>query len=143
MQTVLESLEQAYINILNLEDEANRENTGADTYIREEVYCAKSELIKSIVLLILNNSVQPMDKRVYLDLINCKIFRDTQQEVKDRLIQILYNDNILVREKTIGEVISILSKYGENTPCYIDEGKVIIGKFAYLKLPKADYKIEE
>ena len=35
MQTVLESLECSYINILNLESEANR---NGDTYVREEIY---------------------------------------------------------------------------------------------------------
>lgn len=141
MQTVLESLEQAYLNILNIQDEGNKLGDDIDNYVFEEAYCAKQELIKAICILVSGGEAIPMDKRVYLDLINTKIFKESAY--KGEVSLKLYEHNILVKEKTIKEVIEILSKYGEETPCYIDNGKVIIGEFAYLKLPKADYKIGE
>ena len=143
MQTVLESLEQAYLNILNIQDEGNRDDN-ISNFIFEEAYCAKQELIKAICILVSKGEAIPMDKRVYLDLINTKIFKESEaNSYKSTFLTKLYEHNILVKEKTIKEVIEILSKYGEDTPCYIEDGKVIIGEFAYFKLPKADYKIEE
>ena len=77
MQTVLESLECSYINILNLESEANRHG---DTYVREEIYDAKKELIKAIFLLVVTQDVLPTDSRVYLDLIETSIYKESQSE---------------------------------------------------------------
>lgn len=109
MQTILESLECSYINILNLENEANR---NGDTYIREEVFEAKKELIKAIFLLIVTQDVLPTDSRVYLDLIETSIYKESQsEEVKKEFMEKLYNAEILHREKTIGELITELQKF--------------------------------
>lgn len=115
MQTILESLEQAYLNILNLENEANSEDSNSDTYIREEIYCAKSELIKAIVLLVNSGDVVPNDKRVYLDIVNgVNVFARLVGHVKQPFMEILYKEGILIREKTIGDLITELQKYSPN-----------------------------
>ena len=112
MQTVLESLEQAYLNIINWENEANREDSNSDTYIREEIYCAKSELIKAIVLLVNSGNVVPNDKRVYFDIVNGdNVFARLVEHVKQPFMEILYKEEILIREKTIGDLIVELRKY--------------------------------
>jgi hypothetical protein len=112
MQTVLESLEQAYLNTLNIENEANREDSNSDTYIREEIYCAKSELIKAIVLIVNRGEAIPMDKRVYLDLINTKTFRESDAEsYKNEFLAKLYSANILTKELTVGELIENLKRF--------------------------------
>lgn len=112
MQTILESLEQAYLNIINLENEANREDSNSDTYIREEIYCAKSELIKAIVLLVNSGNVVPNDKRVYFDIVNGdNVFARLVEHVKQPFMEILYKEEILIREKTIGDLIVELRKY--------------------------------
>ena len=106
MQTVLESLECSYINILNLESEANR---NGDTYVREEVFEAKKELIKAIFLLVVTQDVLPTDSRVYLDLIETPIYKESQsEEIKKEFMEKLYKAEILHREKTIGELIEEL-----------------------------------
>ena len=109
MQTVLESLECSYINILNLEQEANR---NGDTYVREEVYCAKKELIKAIFLLVVTQDVVPTDSRVYLDLIETEIYKESQsEEIKKEFMEKLYNAEILHRDKTIGDLIEELKQF--------------------------------
>jgi hypothetical protein len=111
MQTVLESLEQAYLNILNIEHEAYSE-TLSDTYIREEIYCAKKELIKAIFLLVVAQDAVPTDSRVYLDLIETEIYKKSQsEEVKKEFMEKLYNAEILHRDKTIGDLIEELKKF--------------------------------
>lgn len=112
MQTVLESLECSYINILNLESEANR---NGDTYVREEIYEAKKELIKAIFLLVVTQDVLPTDSRVYLDLIETSIYKESQsEEIKKEFMEKLYNAEILHREKTIGDLIEELKQYSPN-----------------------------
>ena len=112
MQTILESLECSYINILNLENEANR---NGDTYVREEIFEAKKELIKAIFLLIVTQDVLPTDSRVYLDLIETSIYKESQsEEVKKEFIEKLYKAEILHREKTIGDLIEELKQYSPN-----------------------------
>ena len=112
MQTVLESLECSYINILNLESEANR---NGDTYVREEIYCAKKELIKAIFLLVVTQDVVPTDSRVYLDLIETSIYKESQsEEVKKEFMEKLYNAEILHREKTVGDLIEELKQFSPN-----------------------------
>ena len=125
MQTILESLESAYINILNLENEAKREI--ADTYIREEVYMAKSELIKAIVLLVNSKNVVPNDKRVYLDIVKGNnIFSKLVEEVRDTFIDILYKEGILIKEKTIGDLIEELQQFSPNLKVQAYGGKKLI-----------------
>lgn len=112
MQTVLESLENSYLNILNIESEANREDSNSDTYIREEIYRAKSELIKAIVLLVNSGNVVPNDKRVYLDIVNGQnVFARLVEQIKQPFMEILYKKDILIREKTIADLITELRKY--------------------------------
>lgn len=125
MQRVLECLEQAYINVLNLESEAKRET--ADTYIREEVYMAKSELIKAIVLLVNNLDGVPQDKRVYLDIVNGdSCFSRLVDEAKNTFLEILYTEDILTREKTIGDLIEELQKFSPNLKVQAYGGKKLI-----------------
>lgn len=111
MQTILESLEQAYLNLMHLREESLKENM--DTYCREEVYCALSELTKAIVLLIINNNdLFPLDKRVYVDITeNNNAFCVTDQCTKDEFLNILYNNEILIKDKTVGELIEELSRF--------------------------------
>ena len=98
MQTVLESLEQAYINNLNILHEAERNN---DTYTIEEAVCVQSELTKAIVLIVLNNLVCPFDKRVYTEIaLNNNTFATTDEETKTAFLQVLYDNGILDREYT-------------------------------------------
>ena len=112
MQTVLESLECSYINILNLESEANR---NGDTYVREEIYEAKKELIKAIFLLVVTQDVLPTDSRVYLDLIETPIYKESQsEEIKKEFMEKLYKAEILHREKTVGELIQKLQEFSPN-----------------------------
>ena len=112
MQTVLESLEQSYLNLLNLKEEAHRENTCLDTYCREEVCCSLSELTKAIVLLVVNQDVIPADTRVYIDIVeNNPTFDYTDKETKEALINKLYEHDILHKEKTVGELIEELKKF--------------------------------
>ena len=112
MQTILESLECSYINILNLESEASK---NGDTYVREEVYCAKKELIKAIFLLVVSQDVLPTDSRVYLDLIGTSIYKESQsEEIKKEFMEKLYNAEILHKEKTVGDLIEELKQFSPN-----------------------------
>ena len=112
MQTVLESLEQAYINLINLYEEGNRKDSCLDTYCREEVYYALSELTKAIVLMVINNDVCPSDKRVYIDITeNNNTFSTTDEGTKTAFLNILYDNEILVKEKTVGDLIEELKKF--------------------------------
>ena len=112
MQTILESLECSYINILNLESEANR---NGDTYVREEIYEAKKELIKAIFLLVVTQDVLPTDSRVYLDLIETSIYKESQsEEIKKEFMEKLYNAEILHRERTVGDLIEELKQFSPN-----------------------------
>ena len=98
MQTVLESLEQAYINNLNILHEAERNN---DTYTVEEAVCVQSELTKAIVLTVLNNDVLPFDKRVYVEIaLNNNTFATTDEGTKTAFLQVLYDNGILDKEYT-------------------------------------------
>ena len=115
MQTVLESLECSYINILNLESDANREDSNSDTYIREEIYEAKKELIKAIFLLVVTQDILPTDSRVYLDLIETSIYKESQsEEIKKEFMEKLYKAEILHREKTVGDLIEELKQFSPN-----------------------------
>ena len=112
MQTVLESLEQAYINLINLREEGNLENSCLDTCCREDVYCALSELTKAIVLIIINNDVCPSDKRVYIDITeNNTVFSNTDENTKSAFLNALYDNEVLVKEKTVGDLIDELKKF--------------------------------
>ena len=112
MQTVLESLECSYINILNLESEANWHG---DTYVREEIYEAKKELIKAIFLLVVTQDVLPTDSRVYLDLIGTEVYKESQsEEIKKEFMEKLYKAEILHREKTVGDLIEELKQFSPN-----------------------------
>ena len=111
MQTVLESLEEAYLNILNIQDEGNKDDN-IGNFILEETYCAKKELIKAIVLIVNRGEAIPIDKRVYLDLINTKTFRESDAEsYKNEFLQKLYVNNILTKELTVGELIENLKRF--------------------------------
>lgn len=112
MQTILESLEQSYLNLLNLQEEANREGTPLDTYCREEIYCSISELTKAIVLLIVSQDVSPIDKRVYIDITeNNNTFAVTDEGIKKTFIDECYYSEVLTREKTVGELIEELKRF--------------------------------
>jgi hypothetical protein len=127
MQTILESLECSYINILNLESDANREDSNSDTYIREEIYEAKKELIKAIFLLVVTQDVVPTDSRVYLDLIGTSIYKESQsEEIKKEFMGKLYKAEILHREKTIGDLIEELKQFSPSLKVGIGNGKKII-----------------
>ena len=131
MQTVLESLECSYINILNLQAEANR-NENSDTYIREEVYCAKKELIKAIFLLVVTQDVIPMDNRVYLDLIETSIYKESQsEELKKEFTEKLCKADILHREKTIGDLIEELQQFSPSLKIQAYGGKKVIVDDSY------------
>ena len=124
MQTVLESLECSYINILNLESEANR---NGDTYVREEIYEAKKELIKAIFLLVVTQDVVPTDNRVYLDLIETPIYKESQSEgIKKEFVEKLYKAEILHREKTIGDLIEELKQFSPNLKVQAYGGKKVV-----------------
>lgn len=130
MQTVLESLEESYISILNLESEANR---NGDTYIREEIYCAKKELIRAIFLLVVTQDVLPIDSRVYLDLINTESFKNSNSEtMKQEFLEKLYKAEILHREKTIGDLIEELKQFSPNLKVQAYGGKKVIVDDTYL-----------
>ena len=127
MQTVLESLECSYINILNLESDANREDSNSDTYIREEIYEAKKELIKAIFLLVVTQDVIPTDNRVYLDLIETSIYKESQsEEIKKEFIEKLYKAEILHREKTIGDLIEELKQFSPSLKIQAYGGKKLV-----------------
>lgn len=112
MQTVLESLEQAYINLINLREEANLENSCLDTCCREDVYCALSELTKAIVLIVINNDVCPSDQRVYIDITeNNTVFSNTDENTKSAFLNALYDNEILIKEKTVGDLIEELKRF--------------------------------
>lgn len=130
MQTILESLECSYINILNLENEANR---NGDTYVREEVFEAKKELIKAIFLLVVTQDVMPTDGRVYLDLIETEIYKKSQsEEVKKEFMEKLYNAEILHREKTIGDLIEELKRFAPSLKIQAYGGKKVVVDDTYL-----------
>ena len=130
MKAILESLECSYINILNLENEANR---NGDTYIREEVFEAKKELIKAIFLLVVTQDVLPTDSRVYLDLIETEIYKkSTSVEVKKEFMEKLYNAEILHREKTIGDLIEELKRFSPNLKIQAYGGKKVVVDDTYL-----------
>ena len=132
MQTVLESLECSYINILNLESEANKEDSNSDTYVREEIYCAKKELIKAIFLLVVTQDVIPTDNRVYLDLIGTEIYKESQsEEIKKEFIEKLYKAEILHREKTIGDLIEELKQFSPSLKIQAYGGKKVIVDDSY------------
>ena len=112
MQTVLESLEQSYLNLLNLQEEANREGTPLDTYCREGIYCSISELTKAIVLLVVSQDVSPIDKRVYIDITeNNNTFAVTDEGTRKTFIDECYYSEVLTREKTVGELIEELKRF--------------------------------
>lgn len=111
MQTVLESLEQAYINTLNILNEANRDDN-IGNYVCEEAVCAISELTKAIVLTVLYNDVCPSDKRVYVDITeNNNTFATTDENTKTAFLNALYDNEILIREKTVGDLIEELKRF--------------------------------
>ena len=127
MQTILESLECSYINILNLESDANREDSNSDTYIREEIYEAKKELIKAIFLLVVTQDVVPTDNRVYLDLIETSIYKESQsEEIKKEFMEKLYMAEILHREKTIGDLIEELKQFSPSLKVQAYGGKKVV-----------------
>ena len=129
MQTVLESLECSYINILNLESEADR---NGDTYVREEIYEAKKELIKAIFLLVVTQDVIPMDNRVYLDLIETGIYKESQsEEIKKEFLEKLYKAEILHRERTIGDLIEELKQFSPSLKVQAYGGKKVIVDDSY------------
>ena len=131
MQTILESLEQSYLNLLNLKKEALRENTCLDTYCREEVCCSLSELTKAIVLLIVHENVFPTDARVYIDIIeNNLTFSTTDDSTKQSFINMLYEHDILHREKTVGELIEELKKFAPSLKVTLEGNNKFFNKFA-------------
>lgn len=110
-QTVLESLEQAYINTLNILEESKRDDN-IGNYICEEAVCSLSEITKSIMLLITEESVYPTDKRVYIDITeNNNIFTCSEEELKYKFVNTLYEHDILTKELTIGELIEELKRF--------------------------------
>lgn len=130
MQEVLESLEESYISILNLESEANK---NGDTYIREEVYYAKKELIRAIFLLVAVQDVVPKDNRVYLDLINTESFKNSNSEtMKQEFLEKLYKAEILHKEKTIGDLIEELKQYSPKLKVQAYGGKKVVVDDTYL-----------
>ena len=133
MQTVLESLECSYINILNLQSEAYREDSTADTYVREEISYAKKELIKAIFLLVVTQDVMPTDSRVYLDLIETGIYKESQsEEIKQEFLEKLYKAEILHREMTIGDLIEELKQFSPNLKVQAYGGKKVVVDNTYL-----------
>ena len=105
-QTILESLEQAYLNTLNITEEGV-----SNPYIIEESIYALSELAKSIILLV-NSGCIPIDKRVYVDITeNNNSFACTGEGTREEFLQNLYEHEILIPETTIGELIEKLKEF--------------------------------
>ena len=130
MQTVLESLEQSYLNLLNLKEESSRENSCLDTYCREEVFCSLSELTKAIVLLVTTQDVQPTDSRVYIDIVeHNSSFLNTSEEIKQEFINKLYNNDILHREKTRGDLIEELKRFSPSLKVSLGADRSLCNKF--------------
>ena len=130
MQTVLESLEQSYLNLLNLKEEANRENSCLDTYCREEIFCSLQELTKAIVLLVLHEDVCPIDIRVYIDIVeHNSSFLNASEEIKQEFINKLYNNDILHREITVGELIEELKKFSPSLKVSLGADRSLCNKF--------------
>lgn len=107
LQTVLEGLECTYMscrNILINTDEG---------YTEEETYDILNVTSQAIILLVTGeNSAVPMDKRVYVDLItNNNVFTCSDEGVKATFLNKLYEQGILTRERTIGELIEELSRF--------------------------------
>ena len=106
LQTLLECLEQAYLNNLNILHEVE------NAYLIEEVTCSISEITKSIMLLVNLGSVYPVDKRVYIDITeNNNTFSLSDEETKKLFMETLYEHDILTPEITVGELIEELKRF--------------------------------
>ena len=128
MQTILENLEETY---LQLEQVIKDDNTGMielDTANREAVHIAFTNTIKNIVLLLINETVkaQPMELEVYTSLIETDTFKDLHKTWQEEFLNELYANEILHKDTTIGELISKLQNYDTDCIVTVDGQKFII-----------------
>ena len=111
LQTVLEGLECTYMSCLNI-----LTNTD-EGYTEEETSDILNETSKNIILLLTakDSNLIPMDKRVYIDLTtNNNVFTCSSEDVKERLINKLYEHEVLIKELTIGELVEQLNTFVPN-----------------------------
>ena len=153
MQTVLESLEQSYLNTLNLAEETKR-NENYDAYAIEESYCALRELTKAIVLLIIqNDNLVPMDKRVYRNIVekgDDKPFGAFKDSIRREFMNKLYKKGIVFEEIHFKEDFISFHVFddGEGNPlCKIeldDKTNLVLTQFEAVNLKKIlDEHMEE
>ena len=126
LQTILESLECSYLNLLNVMKSNDMDDySSIDT---EELCGAMTETTKSIVLLINSGVVVPTDKRVYVDIVkHNNTYLCTSEETKNTFKEKLYEHKIFSKYLTIEELITELSKLPKECLIKVDGKKFNIG----------------
>lgn len=116
MQTVLENLEETYLQLEQLLEDDGKNLINLDTAGREEVQIALENTIKNIVLLLVNDTanVVPQDSRVYNSLVNTPTYLHLHSAWQDDVMDKLYKHDIFHKEMTVGELIEELQKFAPN-----------------------------
>lgn len=116
MQTILENLEETYLQLEQLLKDDEKNLINLDTAGREEVQIALENTIKNIVLLLINDTVDvvPQDSRVYNSLVNTPTYLNLYSAWQDDLMDKLYKHGIFHKEMTVGQLIEELQKFAPN-----------------------------
>ena len=116
MQTILENLEETYLQLEQLIEDDEKNLISLDTAGREEVQIALENTIKNIVLLLINDTanVVPQDSRVYNSLVNTSTYLHLYNAWQDDVMDKLYKHSIFHKEMTVGQLIEELQKFAPN-----------------------------
>ena len=112
MQTILENLEETYLQLEQLLEDDEKNLISLDTAGREEVQIALENTIKNIVLLLINDTadVVPQDSRVYNSLVNTPTYLNLYSAWQDDVMDKLYKHDIFHKEMTVGQLIEKLQQ---------------------------------
>lgn len=113
MQTVLENLEETYLQLARLLEDDIKGLIKLNTASREALCTFFENTAKNIMLLIIDETadVRPIDNRVYESIVNTAVYKQlcmtSQQDFMDKM----YKYDIFHKEQTIGELIEKLQAF--------------------------------
>ena len=125
MQTILENLEETYLQLEQVLEDDKAGRIQLDTADREAIHIAFTNTIKNLVLLIIDkpSETTPQDVRVYKTLVKTPTFAELHEEWKNNFIQRMYEECIFTEEFTVGSLIKRLQDFDEDVVIRIEGHK--------------------
>lgn len=128
MQTILENLEETYLQLEQVIEDDKAGRIQLDTADREAICIAFTNTIKNIVILILfgNDEIIPQDIRVYKSIVHTSTFLELPTEKQEQFMEVMYKIGYFHKGITIGELIEKLQNYDKDCLIQVDGQKFII-----------------